>query len=155
MSASHTPGSYRSAWPNPDGTGSQRSGPKLPHGNTLVKMNTTKDRRSLIPSVALKPSTRESPKCSTTGLALTSPATAAVKAPVADRRVLLPPAAPQSAAVESSVKSANPRRRERKVEEKANVVKRLQQFFALMPILRACIASLSRLAKGERDAPLF
>ncbi|KAI0299264.1 kinase-like domain-containing protein [Russula brevipes] len=112
----------------------QRTISKAQHNDTLVRANTTKDRRSPAPPATVKASTRESPSSSTADLALKSQATTAVNAPVAERRAPAPPAAPQqqSAAATSLAKTAGatPRRREKKKEDKANdadIVKRLQQ----------------------------
>ncbi|KAI0299266.1 hypothetical protein BC826DRAFT_1102819 [Russula brevipes] len=141
LSASHAPGSYRPApspaqpaQPNLDRSSSQRTISKAQRNDTLVRANTTKDRRSPAPPATVKASTRESPSSSTADLALKSQATTAVNAPVAERRAPAPPAAPQqqSAAATSLAKTAGatPRRREKKKEDKANdadIVKRLQQ----------------------------
>ncbi|KAH9992742.1 kinase-like domain-containing protein [Russula compacta] len=142
VSASHPPASYRPApsppqpaQPNLDRSNSQRSVPKQPRNDTLVRANTTKDRRSPAPPAVVKPSARESPNSSTADLALLSQTSTAVNVPVAERRAPQPPAAAQqpSAAAASLAKtagSATPRRREKKKEDKANdadIVKRLQQ----------------------------
>jgi p21-activated kinase 1 len=141
VSTSHPPASYRPAptppqpaQPNLDRSNSQRSVPKTPRSDTLVRANTTKDRRSPGPPASVKASARESPNSSAADLALKSQATAAANGPVAERRAPQPPAAPQqqSAAVASLAKTAGatPRRREKKKEDKANdadIVKRLQQ----------------------------
>ncbi|KAH9990611.1 kinase-like domain-containing protein [Russula vinacea] len=122
------------AQPNLDRSNSQRSVPKQPRNDTLVRANTTKDRRSPGPPPSVKASVRESPNASAADLAAKSQPAAAVNGPVAERRAPQPPTAPQqqSAAVASLAKTAGatPRRREKKKEDKANdadIVKRLQQ----------------------------
>ena len=138
---SHPPASYRPApsppqpaQPNLDRANSQRSIPKQPRSDTLVRANTTKDRRSPGPPPSVKASVRESPNASAADLAVKSQPTVAVNGPVAERRAPQPPTAPQqqSVAVASLTKTAGatPRRREKKKEDKAddaNIVKRLQQ----------------------------
>ncbi|KAN0121079.1 Protein kinase-like domain containing protein [Russula decolorans] len=140
-STPHPPGSYRPApspsqpaQPNLDRSNSQRSVPKPSRSDTIVRANTTKDRRSPGPPTSVKVSARESPNSSTADLALKSQPTVAANGPVAERRAPQPPAAPQqqSPAVASLAKTAGatPRRREKKKEDKANdadIVKRLQQ----------------------------
>ena len=141
LSSPHPPASYRPApspsqpaQPNLDRSNSQRTVSKPPRNDTLVRANTTKDRRSPGPPASVKASTRESPNSSTADLALKSQATVATNGPVAERRAPQPPATPQqqSPAVASLAKTAGatPRRREKKKEDKANdadIVKRLQQ----------------------------
>lgn len=142
ISASHPPASYRPApsppqpaQPNLDRSNSQRSVPKQQRNDTLVRANTTKDRRSPAPPAVVKPSARESPSSSTADLALKSQVTTAANAPVAERRAPQPPAAAQQqsaagASLAKTASSATPRRREKKKEDKANdadIVKRLQQ----------------------------
>ena len=139
---SHPPASYRPApsppqpaQPNLDRSNSQRTISKPPRSDTLVRANTTKDRRSPGPPASVKASVRESPNSSAADLALKSqPTTVTTNGPVAERRAPQPPAALQqpSGAVASLAKTAGatPRRREKKKEDKANdadVVKRLQQ----------------------------
>jgi p21-activated kinase 1 len=139
--SSHPPASYRPApsppqpaQPNLDRSNSQRTISKPPRSDTLVRANTTKDRRSPGPPASVKASVRESPNSSAADLALKSQPTVATNGPVAERRAPQPPAAPQqqSGAVASLAKTtgATPRRREKKKEDKANdadIVKRLQQ----------------------------
>jgi p21-activated kinase 1 len=144
VSLSHPPGSYRPApsppqlaQPNLDRSNSQRTAPKPPRGETLIRANTTKDRRSPVPPAAPKAPARESPNASTADLASKSQvqATTAVNPPVAERRAPQPPAAPQQPSVAATTLAkttagATPRRREKKKEDKANdadIVKRLQQ----------------------------
>jgi len=140
LSGAHPPASYRPApsppqpaQPNLDRSTSQRSVPKSVRNDTLVRANTTKDRRSPAPTAAAKASARESPSSSTADLALKSQSTTAVNTPVAERRAPQPPAAPQQSAAAASLAKtagATPRRREKKKEDKANdadIVKRLQQ----------------------------
>ena len=141
VTTSHPPASYRPApsppqpaQPNLDRSNSQRSVPKQPRNDTLVRANTTKDRRSPGPPPSVKASVRESPNASAADLAAKSQPAVAVNGPVAERRAPQPPTAPQqqSAAVASLAKTAGatPRRREKKKEDKANdadIVKRLQQ----------------------------
>ncbi|KAI0299265.1 kinase-like domain-containing protein [Russula brevipes] len=132
LSASRAPGSSRPApspaqpaQPNLDRSSSQRTISKAQRNDTLVRANTTKDRRSPAPPTTVKASTRESPSSSTADLALKSQATTAVNAPVAERRAPAPPAAHNNRTA-----GATPRRREKKKEDKANdadIVKRLQQ----------------------------
>ena len=138
---SHPPASYRPApsppqpaQPNLDRSNSQRTVPKQPRSDTLVRANTTKDRRSPGPPASAKASVRESPNSSAADLALKSQPTVTTSVPVAERRAPQAPAAPQqqSGAVASLAKTAGatPRRREKKKEDKANdadIVKRLQQ----------------------------
>ena len=124
---SHPPASYRPApfppqpaQPNLDRSNSQRSAPKQPRSDTLVRAS--KDRNSPGPPAPAD-------------LAIRSQATVAVNGPVeAGRRAPQPPKAPeqQSGAVASLAKTtgAIPRQREKKKEDKTNdadIVKRLQQ----------------------------
>jgi p21-activated kinase 1 len=141
VSSSHAPASYRPApspaqpvQPNLDRSTSHRTAPKPPRNDTLVRSNTTRDRRSPAPPAAVKPPARESPNASTADLPSKSQSTTAVNTPAAERRAPQPPTAPQqpSPAVASLAKTAGatPRRREKKKEDKANdadIVKRLQQ----------------------------
>ncbi|KAI9464831.1 STE/STE20/PAKA protein kinase [Russula earlei] len=141
LSGSHPPASYRpapsppqTAQPNLDRSSSQRSVPKLPRNDNLVRANTTKDRRSPAPPAGVKAAIRESPSSSTADLALKSQSTPALNVPVAERRAPQPPTAAQqqgtAAASLAKTAGAIPRRREKKKEDKANdadIVKRLQQ----------------------------
>jgi len=141
VSSTHPPAAYRPApspsqpvQPNLDRSTSQRTVSKPPRNDTLVRANTTRDRRSPAPPAAVRAPARESPNASTADLPSKSQSTTAVNTPVAERRAPQPPTAPQqqSAAAASLAKTAGatPRRREKKKEDKANdadIVKRLQQ----------------------------
>ncbi|KAI0306021.1 kinase-like domain-containing protein [Multifurca ochricompacta] len=141
VSVSHPPASYRPvqsppqpAQPNLDRSSSQRAAPKSSRNDTLVRANTTKDRRSPAPPGAVKAPARDSPNSSTADLASKSQATTTVNAPVAERRAPQPPVASQQQSVVAAnlakTPGATPRRREKKKEDKANdadIVKRLQQ----------------------------
>ena len=134
VSSSHVPASYRPTpspaqpvQPNLDRSTSHRTAPKPPRNDTLVRSNTTRDRRSLAPPEAVKPPARESPNASTADLPSKSQSTATLNTPVTERRAPQPPTAQQqpSLAVASLTKPAvaTPRRREKKKED---IVKRLQ-----------------------------
>ncbi|KAI9464832.1 kinase-like domain-containing protein [Russula earlei] len=122
------------ALPILDTSSSLRSVPKLPHKDTLVRANTTKDQRSPAPPAGVKAAVRESPSSSTADLALKSENTTVLNTPVAERRALQPPTTTsqqQGTAAASLAKTADatPRRRKKK-EDKASdtdIVKRLQQ----------------------------
>ena len=138
---SHPPASYRPApsppqpaQPNLDRSNSQRTISKPPRSDTLVRANTTKDRRSPGPPASVKASVRESPNSSAADLTLKSQPTVTTNGPVAERRAPQPPAASQQprGAVASLAQAAGatPRQREKKKEDKSNdtdEVKRLQQ----------------------------
>jgi p21-activated kinase 1 len=141
VSSSHVPASYRPTpspaqpvQPNLDRSTSHRTAPKPSRNDTLVRSNTTRDRRSPAPLAAVKAPVRESPNASTADLPPKSQSsTTPVITPVAKSRAPRPPTAPQQqrAAVTSlaEVTGATPRRRE-KEEDKSNgadMAKRLQQ----------------------------
>ncbi len=74
-STPHLPASYRPApslpqpaQPNFDRSNSQRSVPKPPHSDTLIRADTTKDQRPPGPPASVKASARESPNSSTAGV---------------------------------------------------------------------------------------
>jgi p21-activated kinase 1 len=113
----------------------QRTAPKLPRNDALVRANTKRDRRPAppVPPIAVKALTRISRTASTADLLSKSQPTAAVNTPAAEHRAPRHPTAPQqqsaAAVVLGKTAGATPRRREKK-EDKANdadIVKRLQQ----------------------------
>ena len=111
-----TPSPAQPVQPNLDRSTSHRTAPKPPRNDTLVRTNTTRDRRSPASLAAVKPPARESPNAWTADLPSKSQSTTAVNIPVSERHAPQPPTAPQ--------------RRENKKEDKINdadIVKRLQQ----------------------------
>jgi p21-activated kinase 1 len=140
-SPSHLPASYRavpspplSAHPNVDRSNSQQSVPKSPQSDTLIRANTTKDRRYLAPSAAVEAPVRESPSSWIANPISNSQATVVANSQVAERQVSQHPTPPRqpNTTVTGLAKAggATPRRREKMKEDNANdadTVKHLQQ----------------------------
>ena len=140
LSSSHVPASYRPmpppaqpVQPNLDRSTSHRTAPKPPRNDTLVRSNTTRDRRSPAPRAAVKAPVRESSNTSTPDLPSKSQSTTAVITSVAESRAPPPPTAPQQQragmASLANYAGVTTRRREKKEDkpDDADIVKRLQQ----------------------------
>ena len=112
----------------------QRTVPKLPRNDALVRANTKRDRRPAppVPPVAVKALARISRTASTADLLSKSQSTTAVNTPATEHRAPRPPTAPQqqSAAAASLARTGGATlRRGEKKEDKANdadIVKHLQ-----------------------------